>query len=614
MFRLLIIFLFAFSVYAKKNPVATVVKVRGKVTQLRPGALIASRLKLGDKLTEDTSVLTGRGSFVRIRFVDSSTVNLGPKSKFVINKIKKNEAGIITLLKGKLRTKVKEENDSKKNKFFIKTQTAALGVRGTDFQTIYNPENKITNLLTYNGKVAIKKIESEQMKRDIDETTSEVEGVTRSSTGDFIVQKKVSKSLSSEEKLEKLLAREDVVVVKGGQFSGASESQKMASSPVMISPVQLTVLYKNDEFLQKKKNRMRPVDVDKFDQKQFLLKQEPQEVPPEGFYDKKTGHFAPKAGGLIDLETGLYIPPTDLSSFDKKRGIYMPKVAGKIDGTTGEYVIPKGLKLDSKKGFVPKGEQSPELIAMSKGLNSSLLISKPKTVTKVVEELYSSKELFAKDIVGFEVFTFSYEQDLTNNSMEGDRSLLAEDSNALRISWNHSTGGIYQPMTGLEFKKIEFTQYSSDFSKPDGSLIHMFLGLRRFLGNRWNLEFLAALDQEFVPYYLDNSGSLVKEFKRATIPKVKLGFAGRLLNYKRFRLHLSGHGTWLLEKETADLKTKQGFGAQFELGGQYYFSPKKWLELKLRSLAESQKIEATSFTADLTRKVNGLALNFNFLL
>ena len=69
--------------------------------------------------------------------------------------MKKNEVGIITLLKGKIRSKVKKTKAHSKNKFFVKTQNAALGVRGTDFQTIYNPENNVTNLLTFKGKVAM---------------------------------------------------------------------------------------------------------------------------------------------------------------------------------------------------------------------------------------------------------------------------------------------------------------------------------------------------------------------------------------------------------------------------------------------------------------------------
>ena len=45
-------------------------------------------------------------------------------------------------------------------------------------------------------------------------------------------------------------------------------------------------------------------------------------------------------GGLVDLDTGLYIPPA-------KPG----KVIGKIDNN-GKYIPPKGLKLDPHKGFV----------------------------------------------------------------------------------------------------------------------------------------------------------------------------------------------------------------------------------------------------------------------
>ena len=80
----------------------------------------------------------------------------------VVNQVGKRKTGLISLIKGKLRTKVikkgtKLTKDKSSHSLFIKTNTASLGVRGTDFQVVYNAKNKVTSLLTYEGEVQISK-------------------------------------------------------------------------------------------------------------------------------------------------------------------------------------------------------------------------------------------------------------------------------------------------------------------------------------------------------------------------------------------------------------------------------------------------------------------------
>jgi hypothetical protein len=159
---LTIFFLFSPQIYAKKV-IAYVSKVRGHVTVLPPGAIKARRVIKNQKLYEDSSILTTAKSFVQVRYLDGSTLNLGPKSKIVLVELKKKTGvGVISLLKGKIRASIAKrsaQNRNGKNKFFVKTRSAALGVRGTVFQTTFNPQNDVTSLLTFEGKVAIAKID-----------------------------------------------------------------------------------------------------------------------------------------------------------------------------------------------------------------------------------------------------------------------------------------------------------------------------------------------------------------------------------------------------------------------------------------------------------------------
>ena len=125
------------AIEAKRGPfIAEVIIVRGRVTLMAPGLRSAVVVKKGKKLWRDSSILTGKNSFIRIKFLDGSLASLGPESKMVVNETGKTNVGLISLVKGKLRTKIEKGKNARP--FFIKTRTAALGVRGTEFQTLYN--------------------------------------------------------------------------------------------------------------------------------------------------------------------------------------------------------------------------------------------------------------------------------------------------------------------------------------------------------------------------------------------------------------------------------------------------------------------------------------------
>ena len=98
--QLQVIALFVFnSTIAKANSndlqIAEVVKIRGDVTMLAPRARLAHKVEIGDKFLEDTSILTGSKSFIKIKFIDNTEINLGPDSKIVIAEMKKDSVGII---------------------------------------------------------------------------------------------------------------------------------------------------------------------------------------------------------------------------------------------------------------------------------------------------------------------------------------------------------------------------------------------------------------------------------------------------------------------------------------------------------------------------------------
>jgi hypothetical protein len=154
-----VVLLLSFIVFAAEGDVAKVIILKGSVkVKLKDNTV--KTLKKGDWVPEGAQVKTEAKSFVKLLFIDKSQMNLGPNSQMIINKFPKKKAGIITLMKGSLRSKVSKDYmqmDKTGEKLYIKTKTAAMGVRGTDFEVGFN--NGITTTNLYEGALVVTSFE-----------------------------------------------------------------------------------------------------------------------------------------------------------------------------------------------------------------------------------------------------------------------------------------------------------------------------------------------------------------------------------------------------------------------------------------------------------------------
>lgn len=155
---------------AGDGDVAKVIIIKGKAQGTKADGTVIGLAK-GTWLPEGVKVSTEAKSFVKLLFIDKSTMNVGPKSEMEITKFPKKKAGVISLLKGSVRSKVTknymEMADKDKSKLFIKTKSAAMGVRGTDFQVDFNPATAATNLTTFEGSVAMVPLDNLNLGGDI---------------------------------------------------------------------------------------------------------------------------------------------------------------------------------------------------------------------------------------------------------------------------------------------------------------------------------------------------------------------------------------------------------------------------------------------------------------
>ncbi len=343
-------------------------------------------------LAEGTVLQSAEKSFCRLLFIDRSTMNLGPDSQMMIDEFPKDKAGIITLMKGQVRSNVTKDymniSEKDQSKLFIKTKTAAMGVRGTDFQVNYNPRNENTALITFSGVVAMAQLDG---TRALDHV-----------------------------RLEAAVSGDRAVQVRQGEFSGVTPTTTRATIPTKMNPVQLESLKQNQtgiiaptktEAGNENAQYRNPVPPG-VNSKSFAndprasatasvgsaLGQELTQAmpapaatdrvlpPAEGFFNAATGEYAPPAGSVIDLATVNIIPPPKGSAFDPISGTFnLPPEMGAVNPKTGSYDAPAGLKLNDAGVFVsataPTSDGRTPASAQTAATVKAPVISSPLTQT-----------------------------------------------------------------------------------------------------------------------------------------------------------------------------------------------------------------------------------------
>ncbi|MFN7826081.1 MAG: FecR domain-containing protein [Pseudobdellovibrionaceae bacterium] len=136
------------------NGVFMVVKGDVKISN---GAKIESA-KVGSKVKAGDTVSSGPDSRAKIVMADKNILNISPDTKITIEKYTndaKSKEVELNVQQGKVRATVEQKYDGEKSKFNIKTPSAVAGVRGTDFLTTYNPQTKVSSVITFHGTVAV---------------------------------------------------------------------------------------------------------------------------------------------------------------------------------------------------------------------------------------------------------------------------------------------------------------------------------------------------------------------------------------------------------------------------------------------------------------------------
>lgn len=602
---------------ASQIPIASVAKLRGSVTKLLPGALEASQVNIGDLILEDTSLVTGPKSFIQVKFIDNSLLNMGPESKIVVTSMKKDTPGIISLLKGRIRTEVQKSNESNsstgKNKFYIRTRSAAMGVRGTDFQTIYNPENNVTSLLTFKGQVAFTKIEEETHLLFEEGTTK----VIRDDLTNAVTVSKVSGApVNEHQELGKILNKNEVVLVPAGQNAFSSQSLSKSSQPVKISTVQFNALYRNNEFQEKNVLNLKSALSDKGVKP--IVDTAPQAASIDGFYNKKTGEFAPRAGGFIDLNTALYIAPDQDSKFDKNNNIYLALNSGDVDKDSGEYFPPPGLKLDPKEGFVilNKSDARVELFAKKEDLNNLLA---QKIVIGIEEDKNKNlrlalEEKFIRNYLTLNLSAGSHLIELNKKTNRANFEVEDSSSQKLEVQFQSSSKKRFTTLSGFSLAKVDFKKSVQQTDIQDSqTLWSLYVGGKYAWSTNLDFFLKLGLDQK---HFAESSSVLPDSFifKKVVMTKLSMGVDYEFFNYEKWSLLGQLSVSMMPRKKYNSLIVNKGAAYGLNFGPQYQFDKKR--SLSLTGFLKNESSEVTSSLAynEQTRGESGLELKYIFAL
>ncbi len=124
----------------------------------------SDRARVGTEVCAGDSISAAADSRAKIKMVDNNEINISPDTvmKIAAYEYKPEEDKrkvLLDVLKGKVRSTVKQKYDGQANTFQVKTKAAVAGVRGTDFIASFDPKMGRLEIVTFEGRVEVGKLD-----------------------------------------------------------------------------------------------------------------------------------------------------------------------------------------------------------------------------------------------------------------------------------------------------------------------------------------------------------------------------------------------------------------------------------------------------------------------
>ena len=143
---------------AQADVVGRLTQVEGRVDILRGGQLPATPVKVDDGVQTGDVLRTKSLSKAQITFMDNSTLTISPESRvgieaYMFDSAQNKRNAVVQLFQGLAHVVVSKVFKSAEPDFVVKTQTAIMGVRGTDFGVRLHPNS--SEILNFEGRLQV---------------------------------------------------------------------------------------------------------------------------------------------------------------------------------------------------------------------------------------------------------------------------------------------------------------------------------------------------------------------------------------------------------------------------------------------------------------------------
>jgi hypothetical protein len=143
---------------AQADAVGRLTQVEGKVDILRGGQLPAIPVKVNDGVQTGDVLRTKSMSKAQITFIDNSTLTISPESRvgieaYMFDSTQNKRNAVVQLFQGLAQVAVSKIFKATEPDFVVKTQTAIMGVRGTDFGVRIYPNS--SDVLNFEGLLQV---------------------------------------------------------------------------------------------------------------------------------------------------------------------------------------------------------------------------------------------------------------------------------------------------------------------------------------------------------------------------------------------------------------------------------------------------------------------------
>ena len=154
--RIVLVLTFLFSVkFAAAAEYGVFMIVEGDV-QIENAQSALLPAKVNSKIQSGETVITSAEGRAKIVMTDRNVIVIMPNSRMKIEKYSEtpeDKSVTLSLIEGTIRTDVEQTYDDENSKFEVRTPTATVGVRGTQFITSYNKTDDTTEVTALRGRV-----------------------------------------------------------------------------------------------------------------------------------------------------------------------------------------------------------------------------------------------------------------------------------------------------------------------------------------------------------------------------------------------------------------------------------------------------------------------------